>query len=108
MAVKDVPSPSAEIAINKPQVDASIKGALISATIEAVAGNADATLFSAQRATKTRANMGIGILAAGATARRANNQPIRRTTGNIKNTRNSLTMTAVFPAVSETAKPAPK
>src|SRR5512133_2947091 len=106
MAVRDVPSPSAEIAISKPQLDISIKGPLTCANIEAVLGNADATLFSTQRATKTRANIGIGILPAVATARRANNHPTTSTRGNIRNTRNSLTMTAVFPAVSETAYPA--
>src|SRR3982075_2861623 len=79
MAVKDVPSPSAEIAISKPQLDASIKGPLTCANIEAVLGNADATLFSTHRATKTRANIGIGILPAAATARRANNQPTTST-----------------------------
>jgi hypothetical protein len=76
--------PSAEIAINRPQVDASIKGALTWANIAAKPGNAGATLFSTHRATKTRANMGIGILPAVAIARRANNQPITSTTGSIK------------------------
>src|SRR4051794_35725994 len=107
MAVNDVPSPSAEIAVKRAQGDASIKGALTLANIEAKPGNAGATLFNTHSATKTRANMGIGILPAVATARRANNQPITSTNGSIKKTRNSFTTTAVLPAVSETAYPAP-
>src|SRR3954451_349349 len=107
MAVKDVPSPSAEIAISRPQVDASIKGALTWANIEAKPGNAGATLFSTHRATKTRAYMGIGILPAVAVARRAKTQPIISTAGSIKNTWNPLTITATLPAVSAVAYPAP-
>src|SRR5215813_13762912 len=108
MAVSDVPSPSAEIAINRPQVDASINGALIQASMRATVGNGAAILLSAHRATNTSAKTGIGILvAAVATARCANSQPMTRTRGNIKRTRNSLTITAVLPAVSDTAYPAP-
>src|ERR1700716_2546054 len=103
MAVRDAPSPRAEMAINKPQVDASMRGAFICANIGATAGNVAARLLSPQRATKTSAKTGIGILVAVvATARRANVQPITRTTGSIRKTRNSLTTTAVLPAVSDT------
>src|SRR6266699_3474727 len=106
MAVNDVPSPSAEIAINRPQVDASINGALIQASMRATVGNGAAILLSAHRDTNTSAKTGIAILvAAVATARRANSQPMTR--GNIRRTRNSLTITAVLPAVSDTAYPAP-
>src|SRR6266700_1971883 len=107
MAVNDVPSPSAEIAINRTQVDASINGALIQASMRATVGNGAAILLSAHRATNTSAKTGIGILvAAVATARRANSQPMTRTRGNIRRTRNSVTMTAELPAVSDTAYPA--
>src|ERR1700694_538212 len=108
MAVSDVPSPSAEMAISRPQVDASMRGALIWANIGPMVGNAAAILLSPHRATKTSAKTGTGILVAVfEMARRANIQPMMRTVGNIRKTRNSLTMTAVLPAVSDTAYPAP-
>src|ERR1700738_1627755 len=104
MAVSDVPRPRAEMAISKPQVDASMRGALICANIGAMAGNAAAILLSPHSATKTSAKTGIGMgVAVVAMVRRANVQPMTRTTGNIKKTRNSLTTTAVLPAVSDTA-----
>src|SRR5262249_29985698 len=106
MAVSEVPSPSAEIAIKSPHVEASINGALINANVGARVGAT--TLLSPHSATKTIAKIGIGMLTADvATARRANNQPITSTSGNIRKTRNSLTITAVLPAVSDTAYPAP-
>src|SRR5262245_24955471 len=106
--VSEVPRPNAEIAINSPHVDASINGGLIQARIDASAGNESALLLSAHRATNTTAKSGIGTLAAVlAMARLANNQPIASTTGNIRKTRNNLTITAVLPAVSDTAYPAP-
>jgi hypothetical protein len=46
MAVSDLLSPSAEIAIKSPQVDASISGSLIHASIPATAGNGAAMLLS--------------------------------------------------------------
>src|SRR5262249_8370575 len=64
IAVNDVPSPSAEIAINSPHVDASINGALIVPSTGATVGNAAAILFSAHNAMKTSAKTGIGIFAA--------------------------------------------
>src|SRR6516225_1230714 len=108
MALSEVPSPSAEIAIKSPHVEASINGALINANVGARVGKAATTLLSPHSATKTIAKIGIGMLTADvATARRANNQPITSTSGNIRKTRNSLTITAVLPAVSDTAYPAP-
>ena len=99
--LNDVPSPSADIASNNPHVDASINGALIHASIRANGGNAGAMLLRTHKATKTIAKTGIGTLAAVVvTLRRAKNQPIARTSGSMRNTRNSLTMTAVLPAVS--------
>src|SRR5262245_64333815 len=80
MAVSEVPSPSAEMAIRRPQVDASINGALIRANAGVTAGTAAAMLLRTHRATKTSAKTGIGILAAAVvTARRANSQPTTRT-----------------------------
>src|SRR5262245_23708670 len=108
MALTDVPRPSAEMAIKRPQVDTSINGALIRANTGVTAGKAAAMLLRTQRPTKTSAKTGIGILAAAVvTVRRANNQPTTRTSGNIRKTRNSLTMTAVLPVGSDTAYPAP-
>ena len=50
------------------------------------------------------AKTGTGILAAPVvTLWRANDQPMASTTGNSRNTRNSLTITAVLPVVSDTA-----
>src|SRR5215475_4952575 len=70
-------------------------------------GNGAAMLLSTHNATKTIAKSGIGILAADvATARLANSQPMASTRGNIRKTRNNLTITAVLPAVSDTAYPA--
>src|SRR5882757_10769663 len=104
IAGSDVPSPSAAIAINSPQVDASIKGALICAKTGATATHEGAMLFSTQSATKTSAKVGNGIRAASlVTDRRANDHPITSTTGNSRKTRNSFTMTAVLPVGSETA-----
>src|SRR5262245_14511905 len=108
MAVGEVPSPSAAMAIRRPQVEASTNGALIAAKVGATRGNAAAALLSTQNATKANANTGTGILvAAFATLRRANSQPMQSTIGNISSTRNSFTITAAFPAVSDTAYPAP-
>src|SRR4030095_9869209 len=65
-------------------------------------------LVSWHRPTNTTAKSGIGTLAAVLPpARLANNQPIASTTGNIRKTRNNLTITAVLPAVSDTAYPDP-
>src|SRR5262249_5794614 len=108
MAVGDVPRPSAAIAIRSPQVEASIRGALIVAKAGTRAGKAVATLLSTQTPTKGNARTGTGIFGAAlATPRRANNQPMQSTVGNIRKTRNSLTITAVLPAVSDAAYPAP-
>src|SRR5260370_33028297 len=104
--LNDVPSPSADIASNNPQVDASINGALIHASIWANGGIAGAMLFRTHRATKTIAKTGIGILAAaGRTFRCASNQPIAKTTRSQTKTANSMTTTAELPADSNTQEP---
>ncbi len=55
-------------------------------------------------ARNTKAKTGTGTRAALAAAPlRANHQPVASTTGKSRNTRNSLTMTAALPAVSDTA-----
>src|SRR5262249_24699034 len=108
MAVGEVPSPSAAIAIRSPQVDASTRGALIVAKADMAAGKAAAALLSRQNPTKANAKTGTGIFAAAlATLRRANSQPMQSTVGSIRKTRNNLTITAVLPAVSDAAYPAP-
>src|SRR5882757_3956393 len=108
IAVSDVASPSAEMAISSPQFDASISGVLTLANTGATVGKAGAMLLSTQRPTKTSANTGTGMRAAAvATVRRANHQPMTRTSGSISRTRNNLTTTAVLPTASETAYPAP-
>src|SRR5215813_7044614 len=104
IAGTEVPSPSAPIATNRPQVEASTSGALISANSGATSPTDMAMLLSTHSATNTSANSGNGIRAASrATDRRANAKPISITTGNSRNTRNSFTITAVLPTGSDTA-----
>src|SRR5205814_674696 len=102
IAGSDVPRPIALIATSRPQVEASMSGALSCANADAEPGNDKAMLFAIQSATKTSPNTGKGTLAASlATERCVKNQPITSSTGNSRNTRNSFTITAVLPDGSD-------
>src|SRR5262249_16245617 len=82
MQATEGPSPSAEIATSRPQLDASTRGALIRVNISVRLGTPVATLLRRHRATKTTAKTGIGTFAAvAATVRRENDHPTVSTRG---------------------------
>ena len=104
IAVSDVPSPSAPIAMRSPQLEASTRTAFTGPYTGDTAGIWPARLFRTHSARKTSAKTGTGTFAAPcSTPLRVNHQPTASTTGSSRKTRKSFTTTAVFPPRSETA-----